>query len=88
MTIVFLLGFGAIALAAVLLPLLTQAGEARQVGGLARRDEGSGHVSLDEQEAAALVELRDLEFDLRGDEARGDRYERLAGLLMERIDRT
>ncbi len=32
--------------------------------------------------------LRDLEFDLRGDEAREDRYERLADLLMERIDRT
>jgi len=31
--------------------------------------------------------LRDLEFDLRGDEAREQRYERLTRLLMDRIDR-
>lgn len=60
MTIVFLLGFGAIALAAVLLPLLSRSDKA-----LLRPDERSGRVSLDEGEAAALAALRDLEFDHR-----------------------
>lgn len=79
MTIVFLLGFGAIALAAVLLPLFSRSDKA-----LPQLDERSGRVSLDEGEAAALAALRDLEFDHRLGKLAEEDYGELRARLARR----
>lgn len=79
MTIVFLLGFGAIALAAVLLPLLSRSDRATS-----RPGEGSGRVSLDEGETAALAALRDLEFDHRLGKLAEEDYGELRAQLARR----
>lgn len=79
MTIVFLLGFGVIALAAVLLPLLSRSNRATP-----RPEEGSARVSLDEGEAAALAALRDLEFDRRLGKLAEEDYGELRAQLARR----
>lgn len=76
MTIILLIAFGAIALAAVLLPLLSRSGEVRQREG--------DPAPLEEREAAALVALRDLEFDQRLGKLAEEDYRELRAQLARR----
>lgn len=75
MTIFFVV-FGAIALAAVILPLLYQSRETY------RRDDS--HTLLEEGEAAALAVLRDLEFDQRLGKLAEEDYRELRAQLARR----
>lgn len=76
MTIMLIIAFGVIALAAVLLPLLTRSREAS-------RHEG-GPAALEEREAGALAALRDLEFDQRLGKLAEEDYRELRAQLARR----